>query len=225
MKAAVHESIGSRWRGMSPPDRRAARRRLLLDAAFDLLGTAGWSGTTVRGICHAAQLNPRYFYESFADLDALLLAVFDDLLEAGGLAAAAAVAGAGNDLGARVRAAVATLFHFVTDDPRRARVLFVEANGNEQLMRRRLDTMHAMADLIDASAREIYGDPEPGERINVVAANLLIGGITELLVAWLDGQLDLSLDQLIDDTAALILVTGEGAIHIAAARSARRLRG
>ena len=60
--------------------RRAERRELLVDAAFELLGTDGWNGTTVRGVCQAAHLNPRYFYESFDGLESLLLAVFDDLM-------------------------------------------------------------------------------------------------------------------------------------------------
>ena len=43
---------------MPPADRRAERRALLVEAAFDLLGTEGWGGTTVRAVCHAARLNP-----------------------------------------------------------------------------------------------------------------------------------------------------------------------
>ena len=46
---------------MSTADRRAERRELLLDAAFDLLGTAGWSATTVRSVVERSALNPRYF--------------------------------------------------------------------------------------------------------------------------------------------------------------------
>ena len=68
-----------RWVGLSADDRRATRRRLLIDAAFALLGTEGWSGTTVRAVCEAAQLNARYFYESFDDLDSLVVAVYDQV--------------------------------------------------------------------------------------------------------------------------------------------------
>ncbi|MEZ5207847.1 MAG: TetR family transcriptional regulator [Acidimicrobiales bacterium] len=67
----------SRWSGKQPDERRRERRDLLLDTAYELLGTAGAAGTTVRGVCEAARLNPRYFYESFADLDELLVAVYD----------------------------------------------------------------------------------------------------------------------------------------------------
>ena len=52
---------------------------MLVDAAFELLGTEGWDGTTIRGVCQSARLNPRYFYESFDGLESLFLAVFDRL--------------------------------------------------------------------------------------------------------------------------------------------------
>ncbi|HEY9558032.1 MAG TPA: TetR/AcrR family transcriptional regulator, partial [Acidimicrobiales bacterium] len=71
----------TRWVGLAPEERAAERRTLLLDAAFELLGTEGTDGTTVRAVCQAARLNPRYFYESFDDLDACIVAVYDRLVE------------------------------------------------------------------------------------------------------------------------------------------------
>jgi hypothetical protein len=110
--------------------------------------------------------------------------------------------------------------HHVTDDPRRARVLFVEALGNEALARRRLDAMHATWQLVASAAREFYAAP-PGEAdpIGDVAAALLVGGIAELLIAWLDGRLKVTRTQLVDDLAELFVVTGEGAVAIARARA------
>src|SRR5688572_6780726 len=68
------------YRGQPAADRRAERREKLLAAGLELLGTEGHGGTTVRGVCREAGLTPRYFYESFEDLDALLLAVFDRIV-------------------------------------------------------------------------------------------------------------------------------------------------
>ena len=69
------------WRGVPPEVRRAERRELLVDAAYELLGAEGWNGTTVRGVCQSARLNPRYFYESFDSLESLFIAVFDRLVQ------------------------------------------------------------------------------------------------------------------------------------------------
>ena len=78
--AKTRSTVARRWTGIPAEERRAERRRLLIDTAFDLLGTEGTAGTTVRAVCQAAQLNPRYFYESFEDLDALIVAVYDRLV-------------------------------------------------------------------------------------------------------------------------------------------------
>src|SRR5262245_38863284 len=123
----------SRWAGLTPEERRAGRRDLLVDVGFELLGTEGWSGTTVRAVCNAARLNPRYFYESFDDLDELIVAVYDRLVTHLGEEVLAAVAAAGDDARAQTRAAVDRIVTFVDEDRRRARVLYVEALGNEAL--------------------------------------------------------------------------------------------
>jgi AcrR family transcriptional regulator len=210
-----------RYGGASAAERRAARRERLIDAAAELLGTEGWAGTTVRGVCQQASLNPRYFYESFADLDVLLLAVFDRGLDEATRRILAAYAAARDDAHAKARATIGAFVDYVTEDPRWARIAFVEALGNEALARRRLDTMHAMTQLVAARAREFYGvksDPDP---IGDVAAALLVGGIAELLIAWLDGRLHVTREQLTNDVVELFVITGEGAVAIARKRAGR----
>jgi AcrR family transcriptional regulator len=208
-----------RYGGASAAERRSVRRERLIDAASELLGTEGWSGTTVRGVCHAAALNPRYFYESFADLDALLLAVFDRGLGQATDRILAAYAAAPDEAHAKAEAAIGAFVDFVTEDPRWARIAFVEALGNEALARRRLDTLHAMWQLVASRAREFYGvkgDPDP---IGDVAAALLVGGIAELIIAWLDGRLHVTRERLVADVVELFEITGEGAVAIARRRA------
>lgn len=60
-------------------DRVAARRARFIEAGIELFGTQGFRGATVRGICAAAGLTDRYFYESFSTLEALLAAVYTTL--------------------------------------------------------------------------------------------------------------------------------------------------
>ncbi len=208
-----------RYRGASAPERAALRRATLLASALELLGTEGWTGTTVRRVCAHAKLNPRYFYESFADLDALLLALFDEVAtDATRKVLTAAKQAPPQDAHAAAHLALGAFIRHVTDDPRVARVLFVEALGSEALARRRLDAMHRMWQILATFARGFYGLEEDEDPIGDVAAALLVGGVTELLIAWMDGRLALTREQLIDDVTALFVVTGEGAIAIAAAR-------
>lgn len=209
----------TRWIGLTPDDRRAERRTLLLDAAFELLGTEGYAATTVRAVCQAARLNPRYFYESFDDLDALVVAVYDRVVEELGAEVLAAVAGAGDDPRAQVRASLESIVSFVADDRRRGRVLYVEALGNESLNRRRIETGHALVGLVEQAGAERHGRPRAGERIGRITAAILVGGTSELVVAWLDGRIEVSREQLVDDATELLLAMGDAAARIATDRA------
>ncbi len=192
---------------------------MLLAAAFELLGTEGDAGTTVRAVCQSARLNPRYFYESFADRDELLVAVYDHQIALLGASVIAAIQAAGDDPPTVTRAGIETVVRFVTDDPRRTKVLYSEALGNEALNRRRLDTQHAVVDFLVRWVHERHGAPPAGEHISSVAVSMLVGGMGELLLSWLEGRIDISLEQLIDDAVALFLATGEAAARIAETRA------
>jgi AcrR family transcriptional regulator len=208
----------SRWAGLSPEDRRSGRRELLLDVAFELLGTQGWSATTVRGVCLAARLNPRYFYESFEDLDALILAVYDRLVAQLGEEVLAALDGAGADARAQSRAAIETIVRFVDEDRRRARVMYVEALGNEALNRRRIETAHQIVSVVELVASERHGALPAGEQIGRIGASILVGGTGELVVAWLEGRITVSREQLVDDATEMFLAVGEVAARLAESR-------
>jgi AcrR family transcriptional regulator len=214
--SADTESQPRSWRGVPFEARRAERRELLIDTAFEQLGTDGWGRTSVRGVCQAARLNPRYFYESFDSLEALFIAVFDRLVHEATRDALRAIEAAGPDPGARAVAVIDASIRYVTADPRRARILFVEALGNETVGRRRLDTLHATAEFLERSAWRQTGLAD--DPIGMVASHLVVGGLTELVVTWLDGRLAVTLDQLVEDAAALMVAIGSGAVNAARTR-------
>ena len=68
-----------RWSGVPLQDRQALRRDELIAAGVELLGGEGGPALTVRAVCRAAGLTERYFYESFADRDEFVRAVYDDV--------------------------------------------------------------------------------------------------------------------------------------------------
>jgi AcrR family transcriptional regulator len=216
-----------RYRGASAGERRAERRTQLIEAGLELLGTVGRRETTVRGVCELVGLNPRYFYESFSDLDELVIAVFEHVAGETTERILEAFEDADDDARAKAHATIEACIHHLTDDPRRARVLFVEALGDEGLGRRRLDTMHAMSQLVATYARHFYGMPDDTDPIGDVAAGLLVGGVTESIIAWLDGRLEVDRERLIDDLTELWVITGEGAVGLARdrAKAAKRRRG
>lgn len=209
--------------GLSPDERREARRVLLVGAGFDLLGAEGAAATTVRAVCQKAELNARYFYESFDDIDALLIAVYDHV--ASGLAAAFAAIDAPEDADpiAGARLGMRAIVEFIDEDRRRARVLYVEALGNEALARHRLETDREAVLSLEARAIEAAGSWPQGERVGQVGAAMLVGGISEVLRDWVEGRIEVTREQLIDDLATLALALGAATDQIARRRAKKRL--
>lgn len=212
----VTDRAQRRWRGVEPDDRQAQRRERLLEAAFDLVGTDGSAAATVRGVCARAGLNSRYFYESFADADALLVTVFDRVAAETLAIALAADRAAGADPRARLQASLGAVAGFLTDDPRRARVLAVEGIESSALNRRRLETMQAVARIGETAAVSSIG-PTAADQQARIAATFTAGGLFQLLHAWLADDLDVTLDDLLASSVELIM-----AIHDAVSAAARR---
>jgi AcrR family transcriptional regulator len=204
--------------GVSPADRKAERRRLLIEAAFELLGTEGLSGTSVRAVCQAARLNPRYFYENFPDLDALVIATYDRVVEELSAEIIAVADAAGHDPGDQLRAAIDRIVAFVDEDRRRAQLLYVEALGNEALNRRRIEAGHDLIGLMERRAEEHHGRHPEGEQIRRITAAVMVGGLSELLIAWLAGRITVPRAQLVEDAAELFITLGDTSARIAARR-------
>jgi AcrR family transcriptional regulator len=191
-------------------------------AGFELLGTEGAAATTVRAVCQRAELNARYFYESFEHIDALLLAVYDHVLAELRDAIAAAEVDPIVDPLEYARRGVRSIVEFIDEDRRRARVLYVEALGHPSLSRHRRETDLAAIDTLEqASVSAVSAWPE-GERVSQVGAAMLIGGLREVLLDWVDGRIDVTREQLVDDLAVLAMALGETTERIARSRARRR---
>lgn len=206
------------YRGQAPKDRLAARRERLLDAGLELLGSEH-AGASVRGVCRGAGLSPRYFYESFADLEALHEAVLDRIVsEASAVVLAAVAAEPGVDFDPKARAAIESFVRYLTDDPRRVRVAAVEAQSSEALQRCRRGGTRLLARLLAGQEPDCYRTSDDLDPLAEVTAGLLVGGMANVLVSWLDGELELSRERLIEDLTELFVATGDGAAAIARRR-------
>jgi AcrR family transcriptional regulator len=208
--------------GESASEREAGRRERLLDAGLELFGAPDGAAATVRGVCAEAQLTPRYFYESFDDLDALLVAVFERVVGQAAQAVLAALESAPADARQRARAVIGAFVRDLTDDPRRARVAFAASAGSEVLLARRLETVRMFERLTAEEGGAFYGATAEEDPIVAMSASLLVGGLAQLLLTWLDGSLAVDRERLIEDCAELFAVTGARAAEIAEARRPAR---
>ena len=191
--------------GVSAEDRRAERRAKLVEAGLDLVSRDGWTGVTVRGVCSEAGLTERYFYESFGDRDALLLAVFDRVAAEAAAGVVAAFEAAPHDAHEKSRATIGAFIEMLTDDPRRARAMLVESMGTPALRERRATAVREFAALMSARGREFYGDEAVSEQDAELTALALVGGLAEIVIAWLEGRIDVSRERLIEHTAQLFV--------------------
>ncbi|MDT4918528.1 MAG: hypothetical protein QOI15_1793 [Pseudonocardiales bacterium] len=197
--------------GVPAAQRRAQRRAALLAAGLDLLGTEGQRRLTVGALCARAGLNERYFYESFATCEDVLVAVYDEVIAELMAAIVAAVAGAPDDTRAKARAAIAAAVELLTDDARKSRVVFVEALATPVLSARRADVARAFTALLVGQAQEFFG-AETALRVGAwgeFAAVYLLGGLAESMTAWLRNDLPVDRDELIERSTDLFVLVGE----------------
>lgn len=190
------------WRGQTLRDRSADRRATLLDVGRKLLGSGGSGAVTMRAVCRDAQLSPRYFYESFASREDLLIAVYDQVEER--LLAHIMAGRAGGPT--TLRDVLESCADFFEADPQRARILLREPLGDDTLrqhsVRRTPAFVTALIPVLGVQLGDLLAD-DP-ERIQILST-ALGGALVALYLDWADGRLDVSRDTIAD--AAVDIVT------------------
>lgn len=193
----------TRWAGVSATDRQAERRALLVRAAFTLFGEGGEAAVSVRSVCRTAELNTRYFYESFTDTDELLGAVYDEVAADLGQLLTTAMAGAADDDRTRLRAGIRAVLDFSSADPRRGRILFTEARTNPVLAARRTMAQDHLRELVLSEGRR--SAPESDRLATEVGAAMYAGAMAELAQQWLAGTLGDDLEAVVGHAVRLLL--------------------
>ncbi|MDT4912534.1 MAG: hypothetical protein QOC66_1662 [Pseudonocardiales bacterium] len=178
--------------GVSAEQRREERRQRLIDAGLQLFGTRGVAAVSIVDICAEAKLIKRYFYESFTSIDQLAAAVFeqvtDRLVER---VVPAIVAGGGQD----PRPALTAYVTGALADPRVARLLAVEGRTGA-LARYGAGFATRAVELWFGFSPAVEGQDEAGLRLRAYA---FAGALTEIVLAWHDGVLELTVEQVIDE--------------------------
>ncbi|WP_214368162.1 TetR/AcrR family transcriptional regulator [Pseudonocardia sp. H11422] len=181
--------------GRDAAARTAERRASLMDAGLRMWSDGGWAAVTVRGVCAAAGLTERYFYQSFTDREALLLAIFDASLDDTLAAVLAAMETAPGTPAGQLRAAIGAFVGRISDDPRHA-VGLVEPIGSPALRRHRRAASTGFAELVAARAGALTPDADQ-DRLRA-AARFCVGGLTELIICWLDGDRPSGPDEIVE---------------------------
>jgi AcrR family transcriptional regulator len=181
----------SRWSGVPIEDRQALRRDELIACAVSLLGGEHGPTLTVRAVCREAGLTERYFYESFSDRDEFVRAVYNDVCTRAMSALTSATT---------PREAVEKFVALMVDDPHRGRVLLLAPEVEPVLARSGAEWMPNFINLLQ---RKLTTISDPAMQ-NMVATGL-IGALTALFTAYLNGRLVATRTQFIDYCVALLL--------------------
>lgn len=201
--------------GVKAEARRQERRQRLLVAGLTAFGERGYHHTTVRDICEAAGLTERYFYESFKTLRLLFDAVHTDLLDE--LMRLTAPPWTPTDTALRaplasLEAALRIWFDYLKSDPRRARIMLIDASVIDDL-----DALRPNAAARESHARilrlveSLHPDlPRHGIQLDLTVA-ALSGALISLARAWAQGNFEQDVDVMVRHS--MLVFQGLAALH------------
>lgn len=191
---------GRRYAGLAPAERARQRRSALLEAAEDLFGTQGYRATSVKQVCTRAGLTERYFYESFRDREAALVAVYDHLVD--GLRSATLESIAGVRRSEFADRGLGAFIDFLTADERRAKIVLIEVVGvSPELEVRRHAVLTEFAGLV----AELWLAPGEVTALHRMTAMGLVGGVNYLLIDWLHTDTSRRVDELLQACKVLFI--------------------
>jgi AcrR family transcriptional regulator len=181
--------------GKTAAERVAERRARLVDAGIELFGEHGYAGTSIRSVLRQAGLRDRYFGESFADLDALLAAAYDQLIDEEIDACRAAIeATTGTSEGAR--AMIDAISRSLDGNPGHARIKLREVfSGGPLVQVQRQAGLRKLAQLVADLLPDVAG---ADDRERLLLGVGVVAAADAYLLAWLDGELDVSRQDVVD---------------------------
>jgi AcrR family transcriptional regulator len=180
-----------RWSGVPLQDRQTLRRDELIIAGVEVLGGESGSALTVRAVCRAAGLTERYFYESFDDRDDFVRAVYDHVCSTAMTALTSSTT---------PRDAVERFVALMVDDPVQGRVLLIAPEREPVLTKSGAEWMPSFIELLQHKLTRI-SDPA----VQAMVATGLVGALTALFTAYLNGRLATTREQFIDYCVDMLL--------------------
>lgn len=186
------------YRGLSQDERRAERRARLIAAAIAVYGERGYHQATVKAVCEAAGLTERYFYESFANSEALLIDSFNAVTWSVLGAITQAAKEAGRARTARSRAMLHAYFAALQREPQSARVFLVEIRGVSRAVDQAFDT--ALRAIGKEVARIVA---PPGAADDELLQAGVVGGVIHIALRWIEDGYQPEIESVVDTALKL----------------------
>lgn len=184
-------------------ERRAERRRRLMDAAIRTYGEKGFRNTSVKAVCAAAGLTERYFYEEFENGEDLLQQCFR-LVTSQLIAKMRDTAeGACGGERERVRAALLTYLEHLRGNPPAARLFLLEMASispeTDALVSKSLDEFGCLL-------LEVMGLCSTYDDLPPLLLKGVVGGGLHVARAWVSNGYAESIDAVADTVLRIYLL-------------------
>jgi AcrR family transcriptional regulator len=218
-EARAHRRRQGRIRnGLTPEQRRQQRRQALVDAGLELFGTKGFNSTSVEEICRTAYVSTRNFYEEFENREALLWnLVYQTMAEAYDALRQAGPPESERDEpplpGSELRGRISRMVHAFVDDPRRARLVFVECRGMSLLQEyRRRAAQQAFAQLLGEILEERGAVVAVSDKARGTFSLAIVGAVDLVLSDWVLQPERPLVEDLIESLTEVIGWMGSGVV-------------
>lgn len=192
---------GRTYGGLSAQERSRERRQRLLEATRTLIAEAGVAPLTIDVVCQRANLSKRYFYAEFAGKDDLLDACAEELYTR--LKATMEEVLTSAPLPDRAHGVLRTIVHTLVSNASDAR-LYMESPGFPRLRELQQREIGEFTGRIAAEAMPFSGQPKPCVD-RTLATRAMVTAATELIIAWLHGDIDTDEDTLVATLTATTL--------------------
>lgn len=196
--ARQHSSM---YAGKEASTRQAERRKKLLAAGIKLIGREGYAATSIDAICSEAGLTKRYFYESFANSEELLIESYRTVTREYLGSILQATRPYLSDSRKLVRAGLQQTFSFVKKNPHKARLIMIEAmTVRSQLGRLYGNSYNEFVNLLVSFTKPFLPGKGPGDLILAVMARGAIGAIIHLCQGWIATDFKQPIEELVTGT-------------------------
>ncbi len=190
-----------RYAGKAASTRQAERRKKLLAAGIRLIGRDGYAATSIDAVCREAGLTKRYFYESFASSEELLVESYRAVTRQFLASIMQATTPYLGDSRKLVRAGLQQTFSFVKKNPDKARLIMVEAMSvRSQLGRLYGSSYNEFVNLLVGFTKPFLPGKDPDDVILAVMARGAVGAIIHLCQGWIATDFKQPIEELVTGT-------------------------
>jgi AcrR family transcriptional regulator len=193
------QAVERTWRGRGADERKAERRAQLLTAALQVYSERGFRHSSVKAVCDAAGLTERYFYESFANSEDMLVAVASASLQytVSELRAKCDVVPQQE----RLRTILTNYYAMLREQPAHARAFLVDIRGISPIVDEYLETA------VDTFAELIADTPLASlSAIDRMVAIGAVGAILNIALDWIINDFVTPIDDVVEAACRLGII-------------------